>query len=342
MTIQNVTPQASSFIWEDLEIALLTDRTDGPVLVSAAEDCEGARLPDWTRAHRAQLDSLMVRHKALLFRGFCVDTVNDFQAFLAALGANLLEYSERSTPRSTVQDRVYTSTEYPKSDEIPMHNENSYSLVWPRRIGFCCLLPAVEGGATPIADSRMVYEGIDASIRQSFVDKKVMYVRNYGLGVDLTWQDAFQTEEREKVEKYCRDFELAYEWFDDGAGLHTEQVRPAALRFLPTGETVWFNQAHLFHISSLPPALRLALCDVFPPHRLPRNSCYGDGSPIDETALDEIRRVYKDAQLLIEWTRGDVLLLDNLFYAHGRLPFKGDRKVVVAMDTVGGTDTAPL
>ena len=40
------------------------------------------------------------------------------------------------------------------------------------------------------------------------------------------------------------------------------------------------------------------------------------------------------------WRRGDVLLLDNMLTAHGRRPFTGDRRVLVAMgnsylDTLG-------
>jgi alpha-ketoglutarate-dependent taurine dioxygenase len=75
---------------------------------------------------------------------------------------------------------------------------------------------------------------------------------------------------------------------------------------------------------------------------LPRHAFYGDGSAIEEEALEQIRKAYRDARLLIEWERGDVLLLDNLFYAHGRLAFTGERKIIVAMDTRGGVDTSPV
>jgi len=33
----------------------------------------------------------------------------------------------------------------------------------------------------------------------------------------------------------------------------------------------------------------------------------------------------------VDWRTGDVLLVDNVLLAHGRRPFTGDRRVLVAM-----------
>ena len=51
---------------------------------------------------------------------------------------------------------------------------------------------------------------------------------------------------------------------------------------------VWFNQAHLFHVSSLQPEIREALLAAAGGDP-PRNAYYGDGSPIDDRDLDQIR-----------------------------------------------------
>ncbi len=313
----------------------------GPRLITC-DVSVGEESIKWLEEKRDQVERELTQNKALLFRGFSLDRVERFQRAVRALSSELLDYSERSTPRTAIDAKVFTSTEYPETHEIPMHNENSYSVKWPRRIFFCCLEPASFGGSTPIADSRVVFEQVDPGVRDRFIKKKVMYVRNYGQGVDLSWEEAFQTQDKGRVEDYCRASDITCEWFDQGRCLHTEQVRPAALIHEASGERVWFNQAHLFHVSSLEPALRRSLTGIFSPERLPRTACYGDGTPIEDEALDLIRETYKRVRLTFEWQKGDLLFLDNLFYAHGRLPFRGRRKVIVSMDCIGGAGTRPL
>jgi alpha-ketoglutarate-dependent taurine dioxygenase len=44
-----------------------------------------------------------------------------------------------------------------------------------------------------------------------------------------------------------------------------------------------------------------------------------------------IRDLYRDAALSFPWQRGDVLLVDNFLAVHGREPFSGERRILVAM-----------
>ncbi len=98
-----------------------------------------------------------------------------------------------------------------------------------------------------------------------------------------------------------------------------------------TNAEVWFNQAHLFHISSLEPDVRQSLLSAFREEDLPRNVYYGDGSPIEDSVLDEIREAYRQETVIFPWQEGDTLLLDNMLFTHGRTPFVGSRKVLVGM-----------
>ncbi|MEK8173013.1 TauD/TfdA family dioxygenase [Streptomyces sp. M19] len=66
----------------------------------------------------------------------------------ASVGGGLLEYTERSTPRSRVSGRVYTSTEYPAAQPIVQHNENAYSHSFPHWLFFAALETATTGGET--------------------------------------------------------------------------------------------------------------------------------------------------------------------------------------------------
>lgn len=270
----------------------------------------------------------------VLFRGFRKGAVADFRSFAASFGGELLPYEFGSTPRSRIEggggSGVYSSTEYPAHQWIPQHNEQSYTHPWPATIWFYCDVEPQDAGETPLADSREVLRRIDPAVRRRFADKGLMYVRNYGGGLDLPWEQVFNTDDRAAVERFCRARDIAWEWLDDSR-LRTRQIRPSEAIHPATGAAVWFNQAHLFHISALEPDLRETLLAVVDEPDLPRNVLYGDGSPIEDDALDGIRAVYQGAMLCFPWRDGDILLLDNMLMTHGRAPFTGPRRILVAM-----------
>ncbi len=291
---------------------------------------ENLNPASWAQHHRAFVEEELLRHGAVLFRGFDVDSPPRFEEFARSLDPELLDYTERAAPRREVGRNVYTSTEFPHDQHIPLHHEMSYSHNWPTRIWFYCARPAERGGATPIADDRKVFRLLDPALKERFISRKVMYVRNYGEGLDLSWREAFQTEDRAAVEDYCRRARMTCEW-RDGDRLRTRAVRQVVATHPRTGETVWFNHAHMFHISNVEPAAREALLAHYAEDELPRNAFYGDGSPIESSALEEVRRVYAEASVTFAWRKGDVLLLDNFLASHGREPFEGPRQVLVAM-----------
>jgi len=155
-------------------------------------------------------------------------------------------------------------------------------------------------------------------------------VRNYVTGLDVPWQRVFDTNDPAVVEAYCAAHAIAHEWTDDGE-LRTRQVAQAGAHHPRTHAPVWFNQAHLFHLSALEPSVREALLEAVDADQLPRNVYYGDGSAIEASVLDEIRAVYAELQVVFPWQAGDAVMLANMLVAHGRTPFTGARKVIVAM-----------
>lgn len=299
-----------------------------PTLVEPA--VEGLDLASWAVANRDLLEHHLSTCGGVLLRGFGVETVEEFQGVIQALYGKLLDYSDRVQPRRLVSDKVYTSTEYPPEHSIELHNESSYAYSWPLRIAFFCQLPSTTGGETPIADCRRILAALDPEVRRHFVERQVMYVRNFGEGFGITWQTAFQTEDREEMEAFCRRTGVQVEWKGDGR-LRTRSVRPVVVRHPRTGEEVWFNAAVSSHISTVEPATRAALLAEYSEEDLPKNSLYGDGAPIELDVLDEIRRAFRQETVAFSWKKGDILLLDNMLVAHARAPYTGPRKVVVGM-----------
>jgi alpha-ketoglutarate-dependent taurine dioxygenase len=284
----------------------------------------------WAAANRERVDQLLLEHGAILFRGFNLATPERFRQFAASLSNELLEFSERAAPRLEVAPRVYTSTEYPPEYPIPIHHENSFAYRWPMKLFFYCQLLAKRGGNTPIANSQRFLELLDPEIRERFREKQLMYVRNYTVGVDLRWQEVFQTDDRSVVEEYCRNAGLQYEWLRED-WLRTTRIAPAILKHPRMGKDVWFNHAHMFHTSNVEPSLRELFVQEFREQDLPRNTYYGDGTPIENDVSEHIRETYRKASVRFPWQEQDVLLLDNMAVAHGREAFVGDRKILVAM-----------
>ncbi len=290
----------------------------------------GVDLLSWATCHQALIERYMLEHGGILFRDFRITEVTDFERFMSAISDELLPYVYRLTPRRHVSGNIYTSTDYPADQAIPLHNEESYSTSWPMKIGFFCVQPPSTGGETPIADSRKVCERIPPTIQERFRQYHVLYVRHYGTGLDLPWQEVFQTDKKAEVEDFCHRAGIEYAW-QAGNHLRTRQVCQAMVTHPQTHDRVWFNQAHLFHISSLTPTVRASLLAEFREADLPRNAYYGDGTPIEDATLDVIREAYAAEMVRFPWQQGDILLLDNVLTAHGRMPYTGPRNIVVGM-----------
>jgi alpha-ketoglutarate-dependent taurine dioxygenase len=284
----------------------------------------------WLNEKNAELSKLLLSHGAVLLKGFDPLTPEKFEAFIEAASGELLLYKNRSTPRSLVQGRVYTSTEYPPDQVIPLHNENSYTHEWPQRLYFTCLQAAQVGGETPIADSRRVLALLPVDLVEKFERLGVMYARTFTPGLGLTWQETFQMTDRIQVQKYCQKNGIEAEWLSEGR-LRIKQVLQAVLKHPVTQEKVWFNQAHLFHATALEQEVRQEIGRTVPADELPRNAFFGNGEEIPVSDLNAIRDAYEAAECKEPWSEGDILVVDNILVAHGRKPFSGSRRVIVGM-----------
>ena len=293
-------------------------------------EADDVDLSSWASANRPEVLEKLSNAGAVLFRGFKIESLPQFRAFTQSICPELIEYGERSSPRTKIDDGVYTSTDHPADQPIQLHNEQSYTLNWPMKIWFFCMQPALTRGATPIADSRRILKRLKPQTVEKFSQKQIMYMRNYGDGLGLHWPEVFQTTDKSVVEQHCREASIEFEW-KDGNRLRTRQVRPAIRTHPYTGEQSWFNHMLFFHITSLPPSVRDAFVSGIKEEDYPFNTYYGDGSLIEPSVLEEVREAYAQETVAFPWQKGDILMVDNMLAAHGREPFTGPRKIMVAM-----------
>jgi amino acid adenylation domain-containing protein len=298
-----------------------------PLLIEpAARDVD---LAEWAAGNRELLEQNLLRHGAILFRGFALDSVGEFERFASAICPELFgEYGD--LPREELGGKVYGSTPYPMDETILFHNESSHMHQWPMLIWFYCVKAALAGGESPVLDCRKIYQLLDPLIRDKFESKGLLYVRNFTDGLDVSWQDFFHTTDRTVVENYCRRASIEFEWKGD-KGLRTRQLGPAVVRHPQTREPVFFNQLQLHHISCLAPAVRESLLAMMNEEDLPRNVYYGDGSSIEDSVMSYIGELYQQNGVSFPWQAHDVLMLNNMLVAHSRNPYVGERKIVVAL-----------
>jgi alpha-ketoglutarate-dependent taurine dioxygenase len=303
----------------------------GETLPLVVEPAIGAvDLAEWARANGPWIETHLLKHGALLFRGFGLNGVADFERVSAAICPELFaEYGD--LPREGVSDRIYQSTPYPRDKTILFHNESSHLPSWPRKQFFMCVQKAEQGGETPILDCREVYRKLDKEILDKFAEKGLMYVRNFVPGIDVSWQEFFRTDDKAKVEDACRAEGMTCEW-TAGDGLRIRQQSRAVIKHPKTGEMVFFNQVQLHHPSCLDPETRSSLRALFKEDDdMPRNVYFGDGSPIDDATMERIGELFWELSRSFPWQEGDLILIENMLVSHARNPYVGPRKIVVAM-----------
>ena len=132
------------------------------------------------------------------------------------------------------------------------------------------------------------------------------------------------------VAAYCRTHDIAFAWHGQEE-LSTSHVCQGVARHPVLGTEVWFNQANLFHPSSLDGEIEQMLVDMYGSDKLPRTAAFGDGGPIKRQALAEVSAAFQHETRIFQWQKSDVLLIDNMQIAHGRTPFSGRRTVLVAL-----------
>ncbi|SDH70251.1 Taurine dioxygenase, alpha-ketoglutarate-dependent [Pedobacter terrae] len=287
-------------------------------------------LNDWLTIEKDLVNKLLLKHGGILFRGFNINTVEKFNTITTSFNSEPIPYMFRSSPRYSLGDHVYLSTTYPSSRKINMHSESSYSYVWGQKIMFCCITEPIEGGETPIADNRLVMRKISNELLKKFDEHGIIYQRTLSPHVSMGWPEVFQTEDRQAVLGICKENDISCNFLNDQE-LIIRWKRPALAKHPLTGDKIWFNHAFFFNKYSILDEMGLLPDEDIPDDLLPSNTFFGDGSEISHSDYLELRSAYETEKTYFKWKKGDVLLLDNMLTAHGRSPYKGDRKIIVAI-----------
>lgn len=299
---------------------------------------------DSISSRREKIEQFLLKHGALVFRGFPVAQASEFAKVITAMGlGQFVNYIGGDSPRHKVFGQVYTSTEAPPSFHIPLHQELSFVKHFPHHIYFYCDIAPDKQGETIIGDVRAIHQALNDDTKQQFYEKGLIYTSHYHYRSKLrdwvtkrshkSWIDVFETQQKREVEEKCLAHEFEYRWLPKD-WLEVTQKRPAFVRHPKTQEMVWFNQAHLYDfnpkflgwLNYIPSKLFYARKST----RLHEVS-FGDGSRIPRKNLYHILEVLEQHTVAFPWQKGDVMVLDNILAMHGRAPFVGPRRILTAL-----------
>jgi alpha-ketoglutarate-dependent taurine dioxygenase len=301
----------------------------------------GVDLVTWAEANRELIENAILKHGALLFRGFDIPSPQYFQRFAATIGEAPVTFAANIYPlRDEDRDSGRAALIRPEL-RLKWHIDDTYDgFGGPMKIMFYSHVEAAEGGETPICDLREMYRRIDPEIRRKFLDKGIVYVRNYYPELGMDWKKEFGTTSKEELEAICRRRETEWEWVE--GRLRTRCPRPAAIRHPKTGDILWFNLIQMWHPACAEPGVLTAWKESFPIADFPMNVYYGDGSVIPDNVVTHLYQTFDDIGLIFKWQHGDIMVLDNFSTGHARKPFQGPRQLFVALDKVVLLDEMPF
>lgn len=240
---------------------------------------------------------------------------------------------------------------------IKYHNELCYTSEFPKIVAFVCVLPSQSGGYTPLSNSRQVWNDLPEQMKNKCLEFGIKYIRNVrdseaenavennelDIKAHKCLQELFGTNDRVTMEKLCTEvYGYDFEWVKCGQN-GTPMLRimynlPAAmiLRNDKVDENHKDSTITTFANSML--GMHGTIFDAYddyyerlPYMERPLHSLWGNGEEFSKEEMDIVSEAFEKNTIRFEWRAGDLIIADNLWWAHGRYPYTGDRKILALM-----------
>ena len=293
-------------------------------------DAERARAePAWARR---ELD----RGRPLLLRG-CHWSVPEFERWTGALCAGFHEVGTRQRLRQEAGDG-YTTEVFRHNFALLGHSEGAYR-PWPAPPDVCFFLclepPAAAGGETTLIDGAELLRRLAPELRELLRATPVSYLCRWPRE---RWQAEFGLADAAAVAQRLAAVAGCSFSFDADEVLQL-QWRTSALRRSRDGSEVFANGilAHLPRLDHPRHAGRGVYVN-------PNNGVLLGDAPLDSAVLEALVDAHDQVLVRHRWRAGDLLVIDNTRWMHGREPTAAPcpRVILSRFGRFGRVDAAPL
>ncbi len=243
----------------------------------------------------------------LMFRGFDVN-YEKMKGFAEQFSSTFM--GQYSRPIVDLNNQFITLVDSGMHYIAP-HCENANSPFRPDIVWFCCAVPAAEGGETLFWDGVEVWKAMSAELRALFVGQKVRYVQKF---LASHWQQFLGASATiDDVKKMLEGIGgLSYKINQDES-LILEYICSAVVKTKYGKQEAFANS-------------------IISEYRNPRGIVtFADGSAIPVKVINEIQKIMDNLTGLIPWVSGDLVMIDNSRFLHGRKSFNDRRRRIVTL-----------
>lgn len=333
-----------------------------PMVVASPDASKTAAqsLLDLIAEHHDKIIKRLNQEGAILFRGFACQDIDYFNKAieLCDLGSKC-STKDYAIPRTLLPNEIYTSSDLPGHIPIPLHHEKPRSKTPPNHIYFCCVTPAEQGGGTVFANAAAIWRDMPEKIQNKITEHGVIYkqffhgesIKQYWLKKILgnhciqRWSRHFGTEDKAFIEKKLRNDKQDWNWINRNNDLIVSSKLPGALIHPLTDQILWFNASeylnyysnliygalNTLHFYKYAAAQYLILNDM-----LPLVCHYGNGQAFSPDEIADINRVVQKHARVLNWQKGDFMIVDNYTFMHGKEAHQGNRLLYSCMTMLQG------
>ena len=255
-----------------------------------------------------QVEALFKSEGALLFRGFGAN-IDQFRSFARRFcPTSVINESPGRTPIDMAHG---IQTVDGGTEAFALHPELAREPWKPDAALFACLSPPTIGGATTICDGIAIAKALPENVRQGLTARRLLHVQR-------AWPEMLQywlgTADPSDTQLAAPPPSCPYEFLRYDGGIARIFSRPALHRPL-------FSEELAFGSFLLFARFNNGRRD-FP--------VLDDGEPVPESWLQAIKTTADSLAVPIAWQAGDILMLDNSRFLHGRTAIEDTKERLIA------------